>query len=325
MKLLGIDTSNYTTSCAWLDTDTMQIIQQKQLLPVPDGQAGLRQSDAVFHHTRQLPELFGKLAAEVGSGFRPDAIGVSVTPRGEADSYMPCFLAGRGAARILSAAYPARLHETSHQMGHVLAALYSAGRLTWLGEGEKPFLAFHVSGGTTDCLLCTPDADQCVRIALHSASLDLKAGQAVDRVGLMLGLTFPCGAALEQLAVQSNTEQAMRVHLKNGCCSFSGLQNQCAGMLEKGTPHADIARYCLNSVAAVIIAMTKDAAKKLGDIRVIYAGGVLSDRLIQDKLRALPLETAFAEPQFSCDNAAGVAVYAARKEGWEWESFPSAS
>ena len=325
MKLLGIDTSNYTTSCAWLDTDTMQMIQQKQLLPVPDGQAGLRQSDAVFHHTRQLPVLFEKLAADVGAGFHPDAVGVSVTPRDADGSYMPCFLAGHGAARILAAAYPARLHETSHQMGHVLAALYSAGCLTWLNKGEKPFLAFHVSGGTTDCLLCTPDEAHCLQIALHSASLDLKAGQAVDRVGLMLGLQFPCGAALEQLAMQSNTDQAMRVNLKNGCCSFSGLQNQCAGMIEKGTPAADIARYCLNSVAAAITAMTKDAAAQLGDIKVIYAGGVLSDRLIQDKLRRLPLETAFAEPQFSCDNAAGVAVYAARKEGWEWASFPSAN
>ena len=325
MKLLGIDTSNYTTSCAWLDTDSMKIIQQKKLLPVPEGQAGLRQSDAVFHHTRQLPALFENLTAQAGSGVFPDAIGVSVTPRDADGSYMPCFLAGRSAARILAAAYPARLHETSHQMGHVLAALYSAKCLSWLEKGAAPFLAFHVSGGTTDCLLCTPDEEKCLRIALHSSSLDLKAGQAVDRVGLMLGLQFPCGAALEQLAMQSQTRKAMRVTLKKGCCSFSGLQNQCAAMLEKEIPSADIARYCLNSVAAAISAMTKDAAQQLGNIKVIYAGGVLSDKLIQDSLRKLPLETAFAEPQFSCDNAAGIAVYAARKEGCEWASFQSAN
>lgn len=320
MKLLGIDTSNYTTSCAWLDTDSGQVIQQKQLLPVPEGQAGLRQSDAVFHHTRQFPSLFEKLTAEVGSGVQPDAVGVSVTPCDADCSYMPCFLAGRGAARILASAYSVRLHETSHQMGHILAALYSADCLNWLSKGSAPFLAFHVSGGTTDCLLCTPDEEKVIQIALHSSSLDLKAGQAVDRVGLMLGLQFPCGAALEQLAVQSTTNKAMRITLKKGSCSLSGLQNQCAAMQSKGTSPQDIARYCLNSIGAAISAMTMDAVSELGEMKVIYAGGVLSDQLIQQQLQKLPIQTAFAQPQFSCDNAVGTAVYAARMEGWEWES-----
>lgn len=315
MKLLGIDTSNYTTSCAWLDTETMSVHQQKQLLPVPDGQAGLRQSDAVFHHTRQLPALMERLAAEVGGSLRADAIGVSVTPRNADGSYMPCFLAGRGSARILAAANAVPLHETSHQMGHVLAALYSSRNLDWVRPGSAPFLAFHVSGGTTDCMLCTPDAEQCLRIELVSSSLDLKAGQAVDRVGLMLGMQFPCGKELEQLAMQSSTRKAMRVTLKKGCCSLSGLQNQCSTMQSKGTPPADIARYCLNSIAAAVTEMTKDAAARFQDPAVIFAGGVLSDRLIQDELRKLPLRTAFAEPEFSCDNAAGTAVYAAIREG----------
>lgn len=313
MKLLGIDTSNYTTSCALLDTDTRQITQKKQLLPVPEGQAGLRQSDAVFHHTRQLPDMIAQLTAETDCAGLA-AIGVSTAPRGEQGSYMPCFLAGHGAARILAAVNGIPLHETSHQMGHILAALYSAGCLPWIQPQQAPFLAFHVSGGTTDLVRCTPDEDAVLRIEPVASSLDLKAGQAVDRTGLMLGLQFPCGAALEQLAMQSDSKAQMRVTLKDGCCSLSGLQNQCENMLKKGVPHADIARYCLNSVAAAVEAMTRDAAKKYGNPAVIYAGGVLSDRLIQDRLRALPLQTAFAEPAFSCDNAAGVAVYAACKE-----------
>ena len=140
---------------------------------------------------------------------------------------------------------------------------------------------------------------------------DLKAGQAVDRVGLMLGLKFPCGPALEKLAMQSSSKAHMQVKLKNGCCSLSGLQNQCEKMVRDNVPAQDIARYCLNSVAAVLTAMTKAAAEK--GTAVLYAGGVLSDRLIQDELRKLPLRTAFAEPAFSSDNAAGIAVYAARR------------
>ena len=314
MKLLDIDTSNYTTSCAWYDPDAQTMMQRKQLLPVPAGQAGLRQSDAVFHHTRQLPALIEQLAADAGGALMPQAVGVSVSPRSAEGSYMPCFLAGAGSARILAAAAHIPLHQTSHQMGHILAALYSAGCLSWVKPCAAPFLAFHVSGGTTDCVKCTPDAENVLLIEPVSESLDLKAGQAVDRVGLMLGLQFPCGAALEQLAAESSSTKHMQVHLKDGCCSLSGLQNQCEQMLKKGTPPQDIAKYCLNSIAAVLAAMTKDAAEKHGNPAVLYAGGVLSDRLIQDQLRCLPLQTAFAEPAFSCDNAAGIAVYAAWKE-----------
>ena len=313
MKLLGIDTSNYTTSCAWYDTDTGIIIQQKQLLPVPEGQAGLRQSDAVFHHVRQLPALIERLSNACG-GLRADAVGASDAPRTAEGSYMPCFLAGLGAARMLAAAQQIPVHVASHQMGHILAALYSAECLSWLDRPAAPFLAFHVSGGTTDCVKCTPDESAVLKIEPVSASLDLKAGQAVDRVGLMLGLKFPCGPALEQLAMQSDSRAHMRVTLRDGCCSLSGLQNQCAAMLKKGVSAPDIAKYCLNSVSAVLTEMTRAAAASQGDLPVLFAGGVLSDRLIQDDLKRLPLQTAFAEPAFSSDNAAGIAVYAARRE-----------
>ena len=312
MKILGIDTSNYTTSCAWYDTCTNAIIQKKQLLPVAEGQAGLRQSDAVFHHTRQLPDMIAQLAEAIGGEpLQPDAIGVSVSPRPEEGSYMPCFLAGKGAARMLAVSHGIPLFETSHQTGHILAALYSADCLFWLNPQAPAFLAFHVSGGTTDCVRCTPDPAQILRIEPVSASLDLKAGQAIDRVGLTLGLRFPCGQALEQLALQSDSKAHMQVKLRNGCCSLSGLQNQCEQMLKRGEAAPDIARYCLNSVAAVIRAMTKAAAEPHS--RVLYAGGVMSDRLIQNQLRTLPCESAFAEPSFSCDNAAGVAIFAARR------------
>lgn len=312
MKFLGIDTSNYTTSCAWYDTCTNRIIQKKQLLPVAEGQAGLRQSDAVFHHTRQLPDMITLLADALGDEpFSPDAVGVSVSPRPEEGSYMPCFLAGKGAARILAVSHGIPLFETSHQTGHILAALYSADRLAWLEQDAPAFLAFHVSGGTTDCVRCIPDPEQIIRIEPVSASLDLKAGQAIDRVGLMLGLRFPCGQALEQLAMQSSSKACMQVKLRDGCCSLSGLQNQCEQMVKRGDAAPDIARYCLNSIAAVLLAMTKAAAEQHS--RVLYAGGVMSDRLIQEQLRTLPFDSAFAAPEFSCDNAAGVAIFAARR------------
>ena len=198
MKILGIDTSNYTTSAALYDTESGIVVQSKKLLPVKKGELGLRQSDAVFHHTKQLPEIFGRLFEE--ASVIPEAIGVSVRPRNIDGSYMPCFLCGEGLADSLSAVNNIPVYKTSHQVGHILAALYSAGKLDFV---NRRFIAFHVSGGTTDCLLVEPDSENVIKITELGTSLDLKAGQAVDRVGLMLGLDFPCGIQLEALAEKS--------------------------------------------------------------------------------------------------------------------------
>ena len=184
---LGIDTSNYTTSVALFDSITGRMKQQKKLLPVASGNLGLRQSDAVFHHTRQLPELVEMLTSEI----KLDGIGVSVKPRLAEGSYMPCFLCGEGLARSVSALTGTPVYRTSHQTGHILAALFSAGKTEFV---NRKFIAFHVSGGTTDCLLCSPDSENIINILQTGSSLDLKAGQAVDRVGLMLGLDFRCSS-----------------------------------------------------------------------------------------------------------------------------------
>ncbi len=181
-EFLGIDTSNYTTSTAVYVSGENRIYQSKKLLPVKDGELGLRQSDAVFHHTKQLPEMIEKLYSE-NSLDKPVVVSASIRPRNISGSYMPCFLCGEGLARSLSAIEKIPFYSTSHQVGHILAALYSANKLELVKE---KFIAFHVSGGTTDCLLCEPDNNDILKISEIGTSLDLKAGQAVDRLGLML-------------------------------------------------------------------------------------------------------------------------------------------
>ncbi len=305
-RYLGLDTSNYTTSVALYDAAAGMLRQKKQLLPVKPGEAGLRQSDAVFHHTRQLPQLVEDLLAETSGDF--SGIGVSVKPRGAEGSYMPCFLCGEGAARMLAAACGCPVYATSHQVGHILAALYSADMLSLI---HAPFLAFHVSGGTTDCVLCAPDAADMLRITPVSGSLDLKAGQAVDRVGLLLGLQFPCGPALEQLAAQSSRTFRAKPVLRGADCCLSGLENQCARMLETGEQPCDIARYCLTMLAEILLGMTKAALRLHADLPLVYAGGVMSNRYLRQRILQQYPAAAFAEPAFSCDNAAGTALFAA--------------
>ncbi|MBR7037946.1 MAG: peptidase M22 [Oscillospiraceae bacterium] len=308
-RFLGLDTSNYTTSAALLDTDAGTVVQAKQLLPVKPGEKGLRQSDAVFHHTVQLPQVLSEIDL---SGETPAGIGVSVRPRNVEGSYMPCFLVGEGTAQMLGQALGVPVARTSHQIGHILAALWSAGQLRLLHE---PFIAFHVSGGTTDCVLCEPDETLLLKVTPLAASLDLKAGQLIDRVGVMLGLGFPCGAALEQLAMQSAQRFRYRPTMKGAGCCLSGLENQCRKAYADGMSPTDTARMCLMAVGDVLAAMTARVREQHPGLPVLYAGGVMADKLLRAPLEGE--DRWFAEPAFSCDNAVGTAIYAAVAAGIE--------
>ncbi|MBR1561700.1 MAG: peptidase M22, partial [Ruminococcus sp.] len=84
---VGFDTSNYTTSAAVLDTSDMSVRNVKRLLPVKDGERGLRQSDAVFLQTKALPEIMEEAFEGIDS---VDACGCSCAPRLVQGSYMPC-------------------------------------------------------------------------------------------------------------------------------------------------------------------------------------------------------------------------------------------
>ena len=227
-EFLGLDTSNYTSSAAVYISEEKRIVQRKKLLPVKPGELGLRQSDAVFHHTKQLPDMVEQLCSEY-SIKSPAAVSASVRPRNAEGSYMPCFLCGEGLARAYSALNSVPMYTTSHQVGHILAALYSAEKLSLVNE---QFIAFHVSGGTTDCLFCSPDPDEMIKVEEAGRSLDLKAGQAVDRTGVMLGLQFPCGPELEKLALKSIREFKIRPSIKGLDCSLSGVEELFEGKSE---------------------------------------------------------------------------------------------
>ncbi|MGN0595295.1 MAG: peptidase M22 [Hominimerdicola sp.] len=308
--VLGIDTSNYTTSTALLDTVSMEVRQCKKLLPVKLGERGIRQSDAVFHHTKQLPEMLCQL---IHKGEKPEFIGVSFKPRLADDSYMPCFLVGEGTADSIGAFNNIKPDKTSHQIGHVLAALYSCGRLD-LVKGEKHFAAFHVSGGTTDLLLCTPDKDNVLDIVQIGGSRDLKAGQAVDRIGVRLGLQFPCGKELEKLAEKSDERYRIKPSVDGLYCSLSGIENKCNKLIDEGESNENIANFCLSAVFSALYEITKNLRKDYGDIPIVYAGGVMSNKMIKQGFEEM-FGGLFAQPEFSCDNAVGTALFSALKRG----------
>ena len=307
---IGIDTSNYTTSVALCDENGSVLANLKRPLPVKEGERGLRQSDAVFAHVKNLPSLMDELKTYLhpteGNAPTVCGIGYSATPRRAQDSYMPCFLAGEVASSALSAATGAPVRAFSHQEGHIMAALYSAGMADVLTA--RDFVALHVSGGTTDVLLVCPDLGR-FDIEMLGTSLDLHAGQAVDRVGVAMGLSFPCGRALETLSAECHAKVPKpRICAKGLDCHLSGLENLALSLYEKTGDKALVAAYTLDFIGETLSAISVEVRRRYPDIPMVYAGGVMSNRRIQRMLSERFESTYFSEPQFSADNAAGIAL-----------------
>ena len=286
---LGVDTSNYTTSVS-LCVDGEIVSNIKVPIPVESGERGVRQSEALFSHVKSLPVAFEKLGK-----VRPDAIGVSERPRDIEGSYMPCFLAGVSVATSMASLLGVPLYRFSHQRGHIRAAVYSSKM-----PGYEKFIAFHVSGGTTEMLLVDGD-----NIELIGKSLDINAGQLIDRVGVMLGMGFPCGRELESVADYNGVE--LKTCVRGLDCNLSGLENMAARMHKDGRDISKIAGFTILNVERTLDKMTANALKKYGDLPLLYAGGVMSNRRIKESFTK-KYGAYFAEPQFSADNAAGCAL-----------------
>ncbi|MBR2722173.1 MAG: peptidase M22 [Clostridia bacterium] len=306
---VGIDTSNYTTSVAVSTIGGEVLANLKQLLPVEGGACGLRQSDAVFAHVKNLPILMDSLK-EVLTDCEVRAVGVSSAPRSQEGSYMPCFLSGVAAASTMAAGLGVPLYSFSHQEGHVMAALYSARAAQRLMEA--PFAAFHVSGGTTDVLLVTPHAVG-FSISQVGGTKDINAGQAIDRAGVMMGLQFPCGKELEALATSyQGTLPTPRICVKDGFCNLSGLQNLSEKLWEQTGDRCAVSAFVLSFVGKTLEAMTRDLDRAHPGLPIVYAGGVMGNALLQALLGKRP-DTYFADPAFSSDNAAGIALLCRRQ------------
>lgn len=299
MGVIGFDTSNYTTSIAYFDGHNGENVSQ--LLPVRDGELGLRQSDAVFHHTKSLPDLSDRLFSHLADR-KIQAVGVSTRPRAVEGSYMPCFMVGYSHAKLLANAYDVPLFTFSHQQGHVAAALWSAGRMELM---DTPHLAWHLSGGTTELLLVTPNGKN-VACNLIGGTTDISAGQLIDRTGQMLSLSFPAGKSLDKLSENAVKTDFFRVKCLDMQFSLSGVQNKVQQYYEKGSTPEDTASYALRSVISAVMQATEQARKAYPGLPVVFSGGVASNSLLRQETAML--NPIFAEPRYSTDNALGVAV-----------------
>ena len=303
MSVIGIDTSNYTTSIAYFDGEGG--VNCSRLLPVKQGELGLRQSDAVFAHIKSLPELSGRLFSDARIN-QITAVGVSTRPRAVEGSYMPCFMVGYSHAKMLADMLQVPLVEVSHQQGHVAASLWSAGCMELM---DQPHLAWHLSGGTTELLLVEPDGRnvKCTRIG---GTTDISAGQLIDRTGQLLELPFPSGKHMDLLSREAQMTDTFKVKCPGLEFSLSGVQNKVQQFHEKHAVPAETAAYALRCVAKAVYQATENALKAHPGCRVVFSGGVASNSMLRQVLD--PLKPVLSQPQYSTDNAMGVAVLAHR-------------
>ena len=299
MLTLGFDTSNYTTSVAAFDGVGGR--NCSRLLDVKPGELGLRQSDALFAHVKRLPELVQALCASVELK-DITAIGVSTRPRAVEGSYMPCFLAGWSQASCLAQILGVPLYEFSHQQGHIAASLWSAGRLDLM---QVPHLAWHLSGGTTELLLVEPDGKN-VKAEKLGGTSDISAGQLIDRTGNTFGLRFPSGKEIDRLSRESDCKERFKVKLNGLTFSFSGLENKMHAFYAATGSPADTAKYVLNCVCSCIVSVTREALKQYPGFPVVFSGGVASNAQLRQSCR--DFDAVFSPPEFSTDNAMGIAV-----------------
>ena len=303
---LGIDTSCYTTSVACADHKSI-VFEKRTMLSVPFGNRGLRQSEGLYQHIRQLSPLLCDLFEAVDPQ-RIGAIAVSASPTAREDSYMPVFLAGLKQAESLAAALKVPLYRVDHQSGHIRAALYGNEKLL---DCDR-FLTAHVSGGTTDVLLVEPHRNAAYRIDPIGTSTDLHAGQFVDRVGVALNLPFPAGKHLEALALQAQ-EKTVKIAstVKGANCSLSGAESAAQRLLHT-VPDAELAYGVYDCLARTLSKMFRSASDAYGDLPILVCGGVASSNLLRTLLKKrCSQRLSFGEPAYSSDNAVGVALLGA--------------
>ena len=312
---LGIDTSAYTSSIAVADSN-FNIIEDKRIpLPVKKGNRGLRQSEALFLHIKNLPVLLEELAQT--SDFSYKAVAVSSAPRPLPNSYMPVFKAGESIGKAISSILKIPLYLVSHQEGHIMAGLVDNQELL----KEEKFLALHFSGGTSEFLQVKRGTNYFFDINVGMQGLDLHAGQLVDRVGVAMGLAFPAGQEMEALALKAcNHEVTIPSAVKPEGFSFSGAETMAVNLINKGVAPAEIAFAVLRNIANTIEKCMVKESESIQTDKVLLVGGVMANSIIRARLKerlehpAVGLKLFFAQPGLSTDNAVGVALLAVRCE-----------
>ena len=311
--ILGIDTSNYKTSIAVTDKQLNIICDLRRFLRVKQGERGLRQSDALFQHIKNLPELIEEMG--ISGGCRFEAIAYSSKPRPAEGSYMPVFLAGESFARSLASVMGIPALAFSHQEGHIEAIKSFSGL-----RSRKQILACHFSGGTSE-LLKAADNSRGYDIEIIGGSRDIAFGQVLDRAGVLMGMSFPSGEEMDKAAMNAAASSKLLTPIKvrDAWLNLSGTDTQRKRIITDGMyeDRECLIRELFEKTADAMVRMAAQGSEKTGIRDIIMAGGVTSSsfirRRVSDALNAMNINAEFDDRGLAQDNAVGIAILGGRR------------
>mgnify|MGYP000143606192 CR=1 FL=1 len=317
---LGIDTSNYKTSVAVVDSEENVIADRRMFIKVQKGERGIRQSEALFQHINNLPLIMEEVSGILNTADKSacvKAVAVSSRPRPVKKSYMPVFLAGVSLGRSLAGIMKIPVYEFSHQEGHIAAA-QSCTEL----KNCSRFIAFHFSGGTTEAVLVERSGVNSIDYKVVGGSRDISYGQLLDRIGVAGGLRFPCGCELDKIACDEKAEHTNipKIKCRDGYVNLSGIETHCLRFMDRynkdiSSPQVrDMIFSVFKEISLSMGNITEFLARKYNVGDFLYAGGVSSSEFLRRHFKS-EHNIYFAKPELSTDNAVGTALLGRQRYG----------
>ncbi len=298
---IGIDTSCYTTSVVAIDEDNSILFEERIMLTVKEGTLGLRQSDAFFQHVQNLPKLYSRLVEKIDLKYVKNIV-VSDKPRPLEQSYMPVFTAGENFSKVIADTLSIPLIRLSHQENHLYASLLECEREI---DG---FIGVHISGGTSEILKVS--CAQKLNIKLIGESLDISFGKLIDRIGVYMGLFFPCGKELDELARMSSVVYPLKIASKGYDFNISGIENRLKQLYDKDKDKSAVAYSLFDYISKLLVKHLQVVLDESKVQLIIMSGGVSANSIIRQKLEMyFGRYIIFSSIQYATDHAIGNAYY----------------
>lgn len=302
MRILAIETSCDETGIALLDgqktpggyvfTTLRAALLSQALIHSPYG--GVYPNLAKREHQKNLPVLFRDFADE-----EYDAVAITAGPGLE-----PALWTGIEFAKQIAKDKGIPLLPVNHMEGHLISSLVKEGKLK---DIELPVLALLISGGHTEFVLMK----DWFEYQVVGKTLDDAVGEAFDKVARMLGLPYPGGPEISNIASQHRAQKLTQVFapslprpmLQSGTCdfSFSGLKTaalyQLRGKTLSDEEKAAFAAEFEEAVGDVLVAKTKQALLETGAKTFVIGGGVAANKYLRERLQKL-IDSEFDDIEF---------------------------
>ncbi len=307
MRVLSIESSCDESAVAVLDEAAGLLAHRLHSQTALHGEyGGVVPELASRDHVRKLLPLLEQALADSGSS-PADIDGVAYTA---GPGLVGALLTGAALARSIAYAWRVPAIAVHHLEGHLLASMLETP------APQFPFLALLVSGGHTMLV----DVEGLGRYRILGETLDDAAGEAFDKTAKLLGLPYPGGAELSELARRGRPgafalPRPMLARADHNF-SFSGLKTAAQVALRGAEPgeqaRADLALAFESAIVDTLLAKTQRALKETARDRLVIAGGVGANRRLRERLRVMAEQRGvllfFPRAEFCTDNAAMIAV-----------------